>query len=97
MSNHTTLQHMFAVLHRSLPYEYDVHANDKDTDHSIVINKKDSEHTIYITANAPDDNGIVDTTLYDSIYDDPVEITQWDTNDPNFSLIDIIAYIEKTL
>lgn len=97
MSNYTTLKHLFAVLHGSLPYEYDVYANDKGTDHSIVINKKDSEHTIYITANTSDDNGIVDTTLYDPIYDDPVEITQWDTNNPNFNLIDLIAYIEKTL
>lgn len=99
MSDYITLKTLFATLHGSLPYEYDelcVHG--KDTDHSIVISKKDSERTIYITTNTPDDDGILDTTLYDDANDDePIEICQWDTNDPNLNLVDLIVYIEKTL
>lgn len=99
MSDYITLKTLFAALHGSLPYEYDeLYVHDKDTDHSIVISKKDSERTIYITTNTPDDDGILDTTLYDDSNDDePIEICQWDTNDPNLNLVDLIAYIEKTL
>ena len=98
MSNHTTLTTMFSILHGSLPYEYDeLYVNGNGTDSSIVISKKDSERTVYITTNTPDD-GILDTTLYDDANDDePIEICQWDTNDPNLNLVDLIAYIEKTL
>lgn len=99
MSNHTTLTTLFAILHGSLPYEYDeLYVNGKDTARSITINKEGSERTIYITANTPDDDSILDTTIYDNACDDePIEICQWDTNDPSLNLVDLIAYIEKTL
>lgn len=99
MSDYITLKTLFTTLHGSLPYEYDeLYVHSKDTDHSIAISKKDSERTIYITTNTPDDDGIIDTTLYDDANDDePIEICQWDTNDPNLNLVDLIAYIEKTL
>lgn len=99
MSDHTTLTTLFAILHGSLPYEYDeLYVNGKGTPHSLVINKKDSKRTIYITTNTAYDDGILDTTLYDDDYDDePIETCQWDTNDPNLNLADLIVYIEKTL
>lgn len=99
MSNHTTMTNLFAALHGSLPYGYDeLYVNGNGTASSIVISKKDSERTIYITTNTPDDDDILDTALYDDANDDePIEIRQWDTNDPNLNLVDLIAYTEKTL
>lgn len=98
MEDTKTLKTLFAAIHGTLPYEYDTYINGKDTDHSIVISKKDSERTICVTANTPDDNGILDTTLYDDAYDDePIETYQWDANDPNLNLIDLITYIKENL
>lgn len=99
MSNYTTLQALFTALHGSLPYEYDEkYVNGAGLEDTIVISKTNSDHNIYITANMPDDNDIFDVCLYDDIYDDdPAEIVQWDAGDPNITLIDLIAYIEKSL
>ena len=95
MSNHTTLKTLFATLRGTLPYEYDgLYTTNNNTGPNIVITKKDSERTIYIAQNTPDDNGIIDTTLCDG---EPVETLQWDTNDPNLNLIDLITYLEKSL
>lgn len=99
MSDQTTLTTLFTALHGSLPYEYDeLLVKEKGLDQIIVISKPDTERTIYITANTPDDNGILDMTTYDSEQDDdPTEITQWDTNDPNLSLFDLLTYIERRI
>lgn len=95
MSNHTTLTNLFATLRDTLPYEYDgLYANGNNMDPNIAIYKKDSERTIHITTNTPDDNGIIDTNLYDGTL---TETTQWDTNDPDFNLIDLIDYIKQNL
>ena len=93
MSNYTTLKTLFTALHGSLPYEYDEKYIDAGP--SIAITKGGTDRTIYITANTPDDNGVFDAGLYDD--DDLIEIYQWDTNDPNLNLLDLIAYIEKSL
>lgn len=99
MSSHTTLRLLFATLHGSLPYEYDEKYFDgRGLEDAIIISKTGSERSIYITENMPDDNNIFDLTLYDDTYDDdPIEINQWDTNDQDLTLPDLIAYIEKTL
>lgn len=99
MSHDTTISILYATLRDCLPYEYDTqYANGKDASHNITISKKDSERTIYITTNTPDNDSILDTTLYDDANDDePIEICQWDTDDPNLNLTDLTAYIEKTL
>lgn len=99
MSNNTAMKTLFTVLHGTLPYEYDMkYVNGSGPEDAIVISKTDSDRNIYITANMPDDNHIFDMDLYDDIHDDePVEITQWDADDPNLTLTDLIDYIEKTL
>ena len=91
MSNYTTLKTLFAALHGSLPYEYDEkYINGADREDAITISKTNSERTIYITANLPYDNNIFEVTLYDDIYDDdPIEILQWDADDPDTTLIDL--------
>lgn len=98
MSNRKTLKALFTALHGSLPYEYDEEYVDvADIPDIIVISKKDSDRTIYITSNAPDDNAIFEIALYDDENDDPAETTQWDADGHDSTLIDLIAYIEKTL
>lgn len=98
MSNHTPLQALFTSLYGSLPYEYDekyvVGIGLKDT---IAISKTDSERIIYITANTPDDT-LFNVSLYDDVYDDdPAETIQWDADDQDTTLTDLITYIKKSL
>lgn len=99
MSNCKTLKALFTALHGSLPYEYDEKYFDgAGLEDAIIISKTDSERSIYITANMPYDNNIFDLTLYDDTYDDdPIEITKWDADDQDLTLLGLIAYIEKSL
>ena len=99
MTNNTALKTLFVTLHGSLSYEYDEkYVTGVGSEDAIVISKTDSDSNIYITANMPDDNHNFDLILYDDIHDDePAEITQWDADDPNLPLIDLIDYIKKTL
>lgn len=99
MSNYTTLKTLFTALHGALPYEYDEkYVNGIDREDTIVISKTGSERSVYITADLPYDNNIFGVALYDDNYDnDPIERSQWDTDDHNLTLIDLIAYIEKNL
>lgn len=99
MSNRKTLKALFTALHGSLPYEYDEkYVDGVGIEDAIVISKTSSDRNIYITANMPDDNAIFDVTLYDDIYDDdPIEIYQWDADDQDLTLTDLITYIKKNL
>lgn len=99
MNDSTTLKTLFAALHGILPYEYDErYVNGVTTEDNITISKTDSERIAYISANTLDGDVILDVTLYDDPNDkEPIEISQWDTDDPDFNLVDIIAYIEKNL
>lgn len=99
MSNHTALKNLYTALHGSLPYEYDEkYSNGAGLEEAIIISKTSPERSVYITENMSDDNNIFDITLYDDTYDDdPIEICQWDADDQNLTLTDLIAYIEKTL
>lgn len=95
MSNYTAMRFLFTALRGSLPYKYDAkYFNGMGLEDAIIISKTGSERSIYITANMPDDNNIFDLTLYD---DDPIETSQWDADDQDLTLLDLIAYIEKTL
>lgn len=99
MSTYTALRFLFAALHGNLPYEYDEkYFNGAGLEDAIIISKTGTERSIHITENMPDDNNIFDLTLYDDTYDDnPIEIIQWDSDNPDLTLTDLIAYIEKTL
>lgn len=98
MSKYTALKTLFTTLHGSLPYEYDEkYFNGSGLEDAIIISRTGSERSIYITENMPDDNNIFDLTLYDDTYDDPIEISQWDADDQDLTLTDLIAYIEKSL
>lgn len=99
MSNYTALKYLFASLQGNLPYGYDEkYFNGMGLEDAIIISRTCSERSIYITENMSDDNNIFDLTIYDDTYsDDPIEICQWDADDPNLTITDLIAYIEKTL
>lgn len=99
MSNYITLKTLFTALHGSLPYEYDEkYFNGAGLEDAIIISKTSSERSIYIIKNMPYENAIFDLTLYDdTIDDDPIEICQWDADDPNLTLTDLIAYVGKNL
>lgn len=99
MSNYIPLKTFFTALYGSLPYEYDEkYINGANQEDAIVISKTSSERSVYITANLPHDNNIFDVVLYDDIHDDaPIETSQWDTNNPDLSLVELITYIEKNL
>lgn len=99
MSKHTILKNLFTVLQGSLPYEYDEkYFNGAGLEDAIIISKTNSERSIYITTNMPYDNNIFDLTLYDDTSDDdPIETSQWDADDQDLTLLDLIAYIEKSL
>lgn len=99
MSNYTALKTLFTTLRGSLPYEYDEkYFNGAGLEDAIIISKTNSERSIYITENMPHENDIFDLTLYDDTYDDdPIEICQWDADDQDLTLTDLIAYIEKNL
>lgn len=98
MSKYTALKTLFTTLHGSLHYEYDEkYFNGAGLEDAIIISKTDSERSIYITANLPYDNNVFDLTLYDDTYDDPIEISQWDADDPDLTLLDLIAFIEQSL
>lgn len=99
MSDYITLKTLFTALHGSLPYEYDEkYINGANQEDAIIIGKTSSERGIYITANLPYDNNIFDITLYDDAYgDNPIEISQWDADDKNLTLLDLIAFIERNL
>lgn len=93
------LRLLFTNLNGCLPYEYnEKYFNGRGLEDAIIISKTDSERSIYITENMPGDNNIFDLTLYDDTYDDdPIEILQWDADDQDLTLTNLIAYIEKTL
>lgn len=99
MNKYIALKTLFTTLHGSLPYEYDEkYINGMGLEDAIIITKTNSERSIYITENMPYDNNIFDLTLYDDTYDDdPIEISQWDADDQDLTLLDLIAYIEKSL
>lgn len=99
MSNYITLKTLFNTLHGSLPYEYDEkYINGANQEDAIAISKTSSERSVYITANLPHDNNIFDVTIYNDINDDdPIEIIQWDADDQDLTLTDLIAFIERNL
>lgn len=99
MSNYTALKFLYTALQGNLPYEYDEkYSNGAGLEDAIIISKTGSERSLYITENMPDDNNIFDLTLYDdTIDDDPIEILQWDADDQDLTITDLIAYIEKTI
>lgn len=99
MNKNNNLRTLFSTLNGCLPYEYDEkYANSAGLEDIIIISKTNSERNIYITANTAPDNNIFDVTLYDDTHDDdPIEIYQWDADDQDLTLTDLISYIKKSL
>ena len=92
MSNYTTLKTLFTALTDTLPYEYTEELTDNET--TIVITKEDSDYDMYISPDSPDTDGFEVVVNYG---DEPVEIYQWDADDQDPTLLDLIAFIEQNL
>nr|DAQ23484.1 MAG TPA: hypothetical protein [Caudoviricetes sp.] len=98
MSSRIILKLLFTALQGSLPYEYDEkYVNDMGRGDTIIISKTGSDRSMHITANKPYGSSVLDLALYDDTCDDdPLEISQWDADDPSFVFLDLITYIEKS-
>lgn len=83
---------LFKTLVDTLPHEYTEELTDNET--TIVITKENSDCDMYISPNDPDTDDFEVTVNYG---DEPVEVYQWDINDPNTNLIDLIDYIKNSL
>lgn len=92
MNKNDNIHILFKVLTDTLPCEYTEELTANET--AIVVTKEDSDYDMYIS---PD---LSDTDSFEVIVnyaDEPVEIYQWDTSDPNLNLTDLIAYIKNSL
>lgn len=92
MDKNDNIHILFKTLTDTLHHEYTEELTDNET--TIVITKEDSDYDIYISPDGPDTDDFEVTVSYG---DEPVETYQWNDNDPNLSLTDLTAYIEKTL
>lgn len=92
MTKNDNLHLLFKILTDILPYEYAEELTDNET--TIVITKEDSDYDMYISPDVPDTDDFEVVVNYG---DEPVEICQWNANDPNSNLTDLIAYIEQNL
>lgn len=92
MNKNDRLHILFKILVDTLPYEYAEELTDNET--TIVITKEDSDYDACVSPNDFDTDGFEVTVNYG---DEPVEIYQWDADDPNSNLTDLIAYIKNSL
>ena len=92
MTKNNNLHTLFKTITDILPYEYNEELTDDET--TIVITKEDSDYDMYISQYGPDVDDFEVTVNYG---DEPVEICQWDANDPNSNLTDLITYIKNSL
>lgn len=92
MNKNDNIHILFKTLTDTLSYEYTEELTDNET--TIVITKKDSDYDMYISPDDPDTDDFEITVNYG---DEPVEIYQWDANDPSSNLTDLITYIKNSL
>lgn len=92
MNKNDNIHILFKTLTDTLPYEYTEELTDDEN--TIVITKEDSDYDIYISPDCPDTDDFEVVVNYG---DEPVEIYQWNTNDSNSNLTDLIAYIKNSL
>lgn len=92
MNKNDNIHILFKTLTDTLPYEYTEELTDNET--TIVITKEDSDYDMYISPDCPDTDNFEVVVNYG---DEPIEIYQWDTNDQNSNLTDLITYIKNSL
>lgn len=90
MNKNDNIHILFKTLTDTLPHEYTEELTDNKT--TIAITKEDSDYDIYISPNGPDD---FEVTV--NCGDEPIEIYQWDADDQDLTLLDLIAFIEQNL
>lgn len=92
MTKNDNIHLLFTILNGCLPYEYTEELTDNEN--TIVITKEDSDYDMYISPDGLDTDNFEVSVNYG---DEPVELYQWNTNDPNSNLTDLIAYIKNSL
>lgn len=92
MNKNDDLHILLKTLTDTLPHEYTEELTDNET--TILITKEDSDYDMYISPDGPCTDYLEVTLNYG---DEPIEISRWDTDDPNFNLTDLIAYIKNSL
>lgn len=92
MNKHDNIHILFKTLADTLPHEYTEELTDNET--TIVITKEDSDYDMYISPDSPDTDDFEVVVNYG---DEPIEIYQWDANDQDLTLLDLIAYIKNSL
>lgn len=92
MNKHDNIHILFKTLTDTLPHEYTEELTDNET--TIVITKEDSDYDMYISPDGPDTDDFEVVVNYG---DEPIEIYQWDADDQNLTLTDLIAFIERNL
>ena len=91
MNKNDNIHILFKTLTDTLPYEYTEELTDNET--TIVITKENSDYDIYLSPDSPDTDDFEVTVSYG---DEPVELYQWDANDQNSSLTDLISHIKNS-
>ncbi len=92
MNKNDSLHILFKTLVDTLPYEYTEELTDNEA--TIVITKEDSDYDMYVSQDGHDTD---DFEVIVNYGDEPIEIYQWDANDPDSNLTDLIAYIKDSL
>lgn len=92
MNKNDNIHTLFKTLTDTLPHEYTEELTDNET--TIVITKEDSDYDMYISPAGHDTDNLEVTINYG---DEPVEIHQWDDNDTDTNLTDLIAHIKNSL
>lgn len=92
MNKNDNIHILFKTLTDTLPYEYTEELTDNEN--TIAITKENSDYDMYISQYDPDAD---DFEVIVNYGDEPIEIYQWDANDPNSNLTDLITYIKNSL
>lgn len=92
MNKNDNIHILFKTLTDTLPHEYTEELIGNET--TIAITKEDSDYDIYISPDVPDTD---DFEVITNCGDEPIEIYQWDADDPNSNLTDLITYIKNSL
>lgn len=92
MNKNDNIHILFKTLTDTLPYEYTEELTNNET--TIAITKEDSDTDVYISPDSPDTDGFEVTVNY---CDEPIETYRWDADDQNLTLLDLIAFIERSL
>ena len=92
MDKNDNIHILFKTLTDILHHEYTEELTDNET--TIVITKEDSDYDMHISSDGPDTDDFEVVVNYG---DEPIELYQWNADDQDPTLTDLIAFIERNL